>query len=179
MEVKKITSLIIEPTNTCNLRCTFCFVTEGMTREGGFMEFDLFKKIIDQAENNIEFLSIASRGEPLVCKEIVPMFKYTEGKFLNLKLNTNASLLNENSCHAILSGGVKTVVFSADAADAKLYSKLKMLITRRTKLRFQQFRQFYTPNFKARLSRGGSARFKRFFETRATQKRKADIWKLK
>ena len=49
MEVKKITSLIIEPTNTCNLRCTFCFVTEGMTREGGFMEFDLFKKIIDDS----------------------------------------------------------------------------------------------------------------------------------
>ena len=47
MEVKKLTSLIIEPTNTCNLRCTFCFVTEGMTRDGGFMDFDLFKKIIE------------------------------------------------------------------------------------------------------------------------------------
>ena len=34
MDVKKITSLIIEPTNTCNLRCTFCFVTDGMTRDG-------------------------------------------------------------------------------------------------------------------------------------------------
>ena len=47
MHVKPLTSLIIEPTNTCNLRCSFCFVTEGMTRDEGFMDVDLFKKIID------------------------------------------------------------------------------------------------------------------------------------
>ena len=54
------------------------------------------------------------------------MLKYTIGKFLNLKLNTNASLLNEEKCHAILAGGVRTIVFSADAADEKLYSKLRV-----------------------------------------------------
>ena len=47
MRVKPLTSLIIEPTNTCNLRCSFCFVTEGMTRDEGFMDLDLFTKIID------------------------------------------------------------------------------------------------------------------------------------
>ena len=34
-------------------------------------------------------------------------------------------LLNEKFIHAILSGGVKTVVFSADAAEEKLYAKLR------------------------------------------------------
>ena len=43
-----------------------------------------------------------------------------------MKLNTNASLLNEEKCHAILAGGVRTVVFSADAADEKLYSKVRV-----------------------------------------------------
>ena len=42
MRVKPLTSLIIEPTNTCNLRCSFCFVTEGMTRDEGFMDLVLF-----------------------------------------------------------------------------------------------------------------------------------------
>ena len=83
-------------------------------------------EIIDEAEGNIEFLSLASRGEPLACPDITLMLKYTTGKFLNLKLNTNASLLNEEKCHAILAGGVRTVVFSADAADEKLYSKLRV-----------------------------------------------------
>ena len=31
----------------------------------GQMTLDLFKKVIDQAQGNIEFISLASRGEPL------------------------------------------------------------------------------------------------------------------
>jgi hypothetical protein len=39
-------SLQLEPTNFCNLRCVSC-PRDNMTREKGFMEFNLFKKIID------------------------------------------------------------------------------------------------------------------------------------
>ena len=123
--------LQIEPSSICNYRCVFCFETDKSftDKKAGFMgtmKLDLFKKIIDQAESNIEFLSLASRGEPLICKDIVQMFRYTENKFLNLKVNTNASLLTEEKIHAILSGGVGTIVFSADAADEKLYAKLRV-----------------------------------------------------
>ena len=34
------------------------------------------------------------------------------GAFLNVKINTNASLLNEKKCHAILESKIKTLVFS-------------------------------------------------------------------
>ena len=54
------------------------------------------------------------------------MLKYTYGKFLNLKINTNASILTEEKAHAILTSGIKTVVFSADAAEDDLYSKLRV-----------------------------------------------------
>ena len=123
--------LQIEPSSICNFRCVFCFETDkSFTNKNnghmGSMSLDLFKKIIDQAEGNIEFITLASRGEPLVCKEIISMFNYTRGKFLYLKLNTNASMLDEKKCHAILSGSVKTIVFSADAADEKLYSQLRV-----------------------------------------------------
>jgi len=123
--------LQIEPSSICNYRCVFCFETDKSftNKKNGFMgsmKLDMFKEIINQAEKNIEFISIASRGEPLVCPEISEMLKYTEGKFLNLKINTNASLLDEKKIHAILSSGIKTVVFSADAADEKLYSKLRV-----------------------------------------------------
>ncbi len=123
--------LQIEPSSICNYRCVFCFETDKTftSKKNGFMgtmKLELFKDIIDQAENNVEFISIASRGEPLVCKDIDKMLEYTKDKFLNLKINTNASLLNEKAIHAILSGGVKTVVFSADAADKELYAKLRV-----------------------------------------------------
>jgi len=123
--------LQIEPSSICNFRCVFCFETDKTftnKKNGhmGRMTLDLFKKIIDQAENNVEFITLASRGEPLACKEITQMLEYTRGKFLNLKINTNASMLDEKKSHAILSGGVKTIVFSADAADEKLYSELRV-----------------------------------------------------
>ena len=123
--------LQIEPTSICNYRCVFCFETDKSFTDKksghmGQMKLDLFKKIIDQAEGNIEFISLASRGEPLACPEITKMLDYTRGKFLNLKLNTNASLLDEKKIHAILSGSIKTIVFSADAASEPLYSKLRV-----------------------------------------------------
>lgn len=123
--------LQIEPTSICNFRCVFCFETDKTftDKKNGYMgrmSLDLFKKIVDQAEGNIEFISLASRGEPLSCPEISKMLEYTTGKFLNLKLNTNASLLDDRKCHAILSGGVKTIVFSVDAASEPLYSKLRV-----------------------------------------------------
>tara|TARA_X000000950_G_C13891166_1_gene650906 strand:+ start:823 stop:1965 length:1143 start_codon:yes stop_codon:yes gene_type:complete len=123
--------LQIEPSSICNYRCVFCFETdETFTNKKnghmGVMPLELFKEIIDQAENNIQFISIASRGEPFVNKEIPKMLEYTRGKFLSLKINTNASLLDEKKIHAILSGGVTTIVFSADAADPELYAKLRV-----------------------------------------------------
>ena len=92
----------------------------------GTMDFALYKQIVDETVGNIEFLSLASRGEPLICKDFEKMMNYSVGKFLNLKVNTNASLLSEKLCHALLCGGAKTVVFSADAAEEPLYSKLRV-----------------------------------------------------
>src|SRR3990167_4056467 len=103
----------IEPTSVCNYRCVFCYQTDAdFTAKSnghmGAMTLGLFKEIVDQISGKIEFLSLASRGEPLLCKEIDQMLKYCSGKFLGLKLNTNASMLNGEHCHAILSGGVNT-----------------------------------------------------------------------
>ena len=123
--------LQIEPSSVCNYRCVFCYQTDKAFTEkkGGMMgqmSFDLFRKIIDEAEGNIEFFSLASRGEPFVCRDIGKMLRYCKDKFLGLKVNTNASLLTEDHCHAILSGGVNTLVISADAAVEPLYSQMRV-----------------------------------------------------
>ena len=92
----------------------------------GSMSLDLYKNIVDEAEGNIELLSLASRGEPLICRDFTGMMEYSIGKFLNLKVNTNASLMTEAHCHALLCGGARTIVFSADAAEEPLYSQLRV-----------------------------------------------------
>lgn len=123
--------LQIEPTSFCNFRCVFCFQSNlnFSGKKNGFMghmTYDLFREIVDQVENKVEFISLASRGEPLICNDIEKMLAYTRNKFLNLKINTNASVLTESKIHSILQSGVKTIVFSADAADEQLYEKLRV-----------------------------------------------------
>lgn len=123
--------LQIEPTSICNYRCVFCYQTDNVftQRPNGFMghmTLETFRRIIDQSEGNIEFISLASRGEPLLCPDIEEMLAYTRGKFLNLKMNTNASMLDERKAHAILQSGIQTLVFSADAAQEPLYSQLRV-----------------------------------------------------
>jgi len=116
MEVKKITSLIIEPTNTCNLRCTFCFVTEGMTREGGFMEFDLFKKIIDDSPD-LEHLCMHNWGEPLLHKDIFKMIEYAKNKGVNyVVMNTNGTLLTDKMIDQIIDSKLDIIRFSIDGS---------------------------------------------------------------
>jgi len=116
MEVKKITSLIIEPTNTCNLRCTFCFVTEGMTREGGFMDFDLFKKIIDDCPN-LEHLCMHNWGEPLLHKDIFKMIDYAKNKGVNyVVMNTNGTLVTDKIIDRIVDSKLDIIRFSIDGS---------------------------------------------------------------
>lgn len=116
MDIKKLTSLIIEPTNTCNLRCTFCFVTEGMTREGGFMDLELFKKVIDETPD-LEHLCMHNWGEPLLHKDIFKMFDYAAAAGIKyLVMNTNGTLLTPKMIDRIVDSPLNIIRFSIDGS---------------------------------------------------------------
>lgn len=123
--------LQIEPTSICNYRCVFCYQTDRSLTDPknghmGLMSLDTFKRVIDQAEGRCEAVTFASRGEPLMARDIVPMLRYAGGKFLALKVNTNAWFLDEPKARALLEADINTLVFSADAADADLYAQLRV-----------------------------------------------------
>ena len=116
MDVKKITSLIIEPTNKCNLRCTFCFVTDGMTRDGGFMDFNIFKKIINDC-TDLEHLCMHNWGEPLLHKDIFRMIEYAKNKGVNyVVMNTNGTLLTDKMINRIVNSKLDIIRFSIDGS---------------------------------------------------------------
>ena len=64
--------LLVEPVSTCNLRCPFCFQSDkSFTKKPymGVMDFELYKKIIDEADElGVGAVTIASRGEPTLHK---------------------------------------------------------------------------------------------------------------
>ncbi len=124
MQVKNLTSLIIEPTNTCNLRCTFCFVTEGMNREEGFMDFELFKKVIDESPG-LEHLCMHNWGEPLLHKDIFRMIDYAKAAGIAwVVMNTNGTLLTDKMIQRIIDSGLDIIRFSIDGS-AETFKKIR------------------------------------------------------
>ena len=124
MEIKKLTSLIIEPTNTCNLRCTFCFVTEGMKRPEGFMELDLFKKVIDDSPG-LEHLCMHNWGEPLLNKDIFKMFDYAHSAGVkHIVMNTNGTLLTDKMIDKIVDSPLSIIRFSIDGS-AETFKRIR------------------------------------------------------
>lgn len=123
--------LQIEPASVCNFKCVFCYQADRSFSNNdkgymGMMDLDLFKNVIDQVEGNIESITLASRGEPTLNRSLGKMLEYCNDKFLAMKINTNASILNDKMIHTILSNDVQTVAFSIDAADKELYEKLRV-----------------------------------------------------
>ena len=76
--------LLIETVSTCNLRCPFCFQTDkSFTRKPfmGVIDFDFFKKIVDQADQlGTGAITIGSRGEPTMHKKFSEMLEYINTK---------------------------------------------------------------------------------------------------
>lgn len=124
--------LCIEPTSICNLRCTMCFQSDhtfsGDKSLQGQMTFELFKTIIDEGTKyNLASIVLASRGEPLLNKDIYRMISYAkENGVLDVKLNTNATMLTAKNSRKLLESGLDTLVFSLDSAIPEEYESIRV-----------------------------------------------------
>ena len=54
------------------------------------------------------------------------MIQYAKNKFLGFKINTNASMLNENLIQNLLDANFAEIVFSVDATDKETYEKIRI-----------------------------------------------------
>lgn len=103
----------IELACACNLTCTYC-PRKHLERLGGFMEFDLFKKLIDEISLYPQtILVLHRRGESLLHPEFTRICKYIKGKFKEIQIATNATLLDEERSRALIES-VSFVSFSID-----------------------------------------------------------------
>jgi hypothetical protein len=122
--------LLIEPVSSCNLRCTMCFQSDrSFTRKPfmGIMDMVLYRRIVDEAHaGGTRAVTLASRGEPTMHPQFSDMLQYATGKFLDFKVNTNATRLDEKMCHDILSSGVNELVFSIDSHVKEIYESIRL-----------------------------------------------------
>jgi MoaA/NifB/PqqE/SkfB family radical SAM enzyme len=96
--------------------------------EKGYMDFDLYKKIIDEGEKyNLDSIKLSWRGEPLLHPKIVDMVRYAkQHKITEVSFNTNAELLNDKLSSDLIDSGLDRIMFSVDGVSRKTFETIRV-----------------------------------------------------
>ncbi len=117
--------LWVEPTNLCNFACLMCPNSLLSEEERGFMAFDLYKRIIDDAQSFVSEINLAHRGESFLHPELLEMIAYAKDKNLSVRLHTNGSLLTEEISRRLIETGLDRLSFSFDGYDPQTYERIR------------------------------------------------------
>ncbi|MEF9426654.1 MAG: radical SAM protein, partial [Candidatus Mariimomonas ferrooxydans] len=120
-------SILLEPTNACNLRCRMCPIYgEGVkkSREVGFIKREVWTKALDEIGSwpvDVN-LDIHGAGEPFLHPNFFDIISYAKS-MNNIKVGffCNATLLNQEKARAIIELGVDWVCFSIDGSEKEVF----------------------------------------------------------
>ncbi len=107
--------LMIEPTNFCNIKCAMCPQSGLMIREKGYMDFSLFKKIIDEAKDFVQYVQLFHTGESLIHPRIFEMIEYANKANIYTMIHTNGILVKGERAQKLLTSGLDYLSFSYEA----------------------------------------------------------------
>ena len=115
------TRVWVEPTSHCNLRCSFCGNRLLPKEQRGFMDFDLFRKLVDEAAGSIRQFNMFHRGESLLHPQIGEMIRYAASRGLRTRIHTNGTLLNPDLSRSLVESRLDVLSFSFDGYDREMY----------------------------------------------------------
>lgn len=141
--------LVIDPCNYCNLSCPFCPTGQNRnTRTKGKLNFDDFKKIIDELGPYSIHIDLLNWGEPLLNEQIFDMIKYAKQYHSDIKIDTNLTHLDEDRAERLILSGLDKIIVSLDGLTQETYSmhrrggnfqvvmnNLKLLLKKRKELK--------------------------------------------
>ena len=124
--------IFVDPADTCNFKCKFCPTVDKELmknisgRNFGIMDFELYKKIIDdicEFEEPIKVLRLYKDGEPLLNPHFADMVKYAKDKGCaeGIDTTTNASLLTKEKSLRIIEAGLDRINISIYGVDNYQY----------------------------------------------------------
>lgn len=104
----------IELASSCNLQCVYC-PRKYLDNLKGFVDFNLFVNIIDQLTFYPEtILVLHRRGESMLHPKFNEMLGYVKGKFKEVQMATNGTLLDKEKFQAIVDS-ISFLSFSLDS----------------------------------------------------------------
>ncbi len=114
----------VELTNNCNLLCPECLSGSGvMTRNRGFMEIDLFEKLLAELRPYLCNINLYFQGESMLHPHF---FSFLKSAFnLHTIISTNGHFLSEENSEKLVLSGLNKLIVSLDGMDQKTYSSYR------------------------------------------------------
>jgi MoaA/NifB/PqqE/SkfB family radical SAM enzyme len=123
-------SIYIDPSSACNFQCGFCPTADRelmkSIRKVGFIEFDLYRKIIDdlrEFDKPLKALRLYIDGEPLLNPRFADMVRLAKrsGCVYRVDTTTNASRLTPELSSRIIDAGIDQINVSIYGMNAEQY----------------------------------------------------------
>lgn len=119
--------IVLDICNTCNLRCSFCYLSLPASREKAiFLSAESIHRHLQHLLPFTSGLTLSCGYEPLTSPYFTEILQSLEPYHVpHLNLVTNATLLSEDKIEAIIKNGVTTLLFSLDSPDKITYESIR------------------------------------------------------
>jgi len=123
--------LYIECTAACNISCAqaCCAPETGITRtrQAGMLDFEVFRRVIDEAGPSLGRIDFFNYGEAFLHKRAIEMCEYIKSRYPHIYLytSTNGLAFTEEQARRLVRSGIDEVTFSIDGATPESYAKYR------------------------------------------------------
>lgn len=117
----------IEPTTSCNLGCPECpSGLKNFTRSTGNLEYDFYKKTLDEIGDRLIYLYFYFQGEPYLHPKFLELVKYASQKNIYTVTSTNAHFLTERKAQETIASGLDRILISIDGTTQETYEQYRV-----------------------------------------------------
>ena len=120
-------SISIEPTTSCNLRCPECpSGLRSFTRPTGMSQEQTFKKVIDELSDTLIYLTFYFQGEPYLNPKFLELVSYAHHKNIYTATSTNAHYLSDEVARKTVESGLDRLIVSIDGTTQETYQSYRI-----------------------------------------------------
>ncbi|MBE9510427.1 MAG: SPASM domain-containing protein [Bacteroidetes bacterium] len=120
-------NLAIEPSSLCNLSCPECPAgTNNLSRENGFIDIELFNKILDETGLYLTFLALYFQGEPFLNNRLFDIIRMAVKRNIYTATSTNGHFLTIENVRGIIESGLDRLIISVDGTTQEVYEKYRV-----------------------------------------------------
>jgi MoaA/NifB/PqqE/SkfB family radical SAM enzyme len=116
--------ITLESTAKCNLYCPMC-PRHIYTFDNENMNLELYKKIIEDCKDYVEFVWPYGIGEPMIHPNLFEMIRITADAGIRTGMSTNATLMEDKRADMLLDSGLDYVILAFDGATKETYEKYR------------------------------------------------------